>query len=369
MTRDRDEAVDRLLRRSAAGMDPVAGACLDAETLAAWADGSLHGDALLRARDHSADCARCQALLATMAQTAPAPQVREPIWARWRFQWLVPAAAAATAIAVYIAVPNQRSASEVLSEAETAKQAAQPVHAPDGRAVSQPTEVAVAQGQAPSVAPDNSSAAFKDATPSTAPESKAAANAQASTALAGDAKATASADNAAAPADSRLLKEEVTVTTAQAARADEAHARQEADDSAVARRAPPPPVTAAAPLARSAAAAMAPVEVISPASGTRWRAVGGAIQSSTDGGATWTASVASSADVLAAGTSPSPSVCWFVGRAGVVFVTSDGRQWNRRVVPGGGDLVSVVATDGGTASVADAAGRVYRTTDGGQTWR
>jgi photosystem II stability/assembly factor-like uncharacterized protein len=62
-------------------------------------------------------------------------------------------------------------------------------------------------------------------------------------------------------------------------------------------------------------------------------------------------------------------VCWFVGRAGVVLVTSEGGQWNRRQVPGGDDLVSVQATDARTATVTATGGRVYRTTDGGQTWR
>ena len=75
MKSDRDESIGRLLpgtlnARAAAEPD---GACLDAETLAAWADDTLDRDARTAAETHAADCARCQAMLAAMVRTAPAP--------------------------------------------------------------------------------------------------------------------------------------------------------------------------------------------------------------------------------------------------------------------------------------------------------
>ena len=84
-------------------------ACLDAETIAAWLDGGLSGEALTIARTHVADCARCQAVVAVMVRTeaaAAAPAAERPS-RRW-LGWLVPLAAAATAVAIWVAVPGAR---------------------------------------------------------------------------------------------------------------------------------------------------------------------------------------------------------------------------------------------------------------------
>ena len=43
--------------------------CLDADTLAAWADNALGAAELAAAEAHAADCARCQAMLAAMARS------------------------------------------------------------------------------------------------------------------------------------------------------------------------------------------------------------------------------------------------------------------------------------------------------------
>ena len=42
-------------------------ACLDAETLGAWTDGGLDPAAMAAAEAHVSNCARCQALVGTMA--------------------------------------------------------------------------------------------------------------------------------------------------------------------------------------------------------------------------------------------------------------------------------------------------------------
>src|SRR5512138_325541 len=69
---DRDATIDRLLAgRATRRPGNPTDACLDAETLAAWADGALDAGALAAAEAHAADCARCQAMLAAMARTAP----------------------------------------------------------------------------------------------------------------------------------------------------------------------------------------------------------------------------------------------------------------------------------------------------------
>ncbi len=83
---------------------PDAVHCLDAETVAAWMDGVLPADVLAAAEGHAAGCARCQAVLSAMARTAP-PVERRSWWpASLTFRFLVPATAAATAVALWIAV-------------------------------------------------------------------------------------------------------------------------------------------------------------------------------------------------------------------------------------------------------------------------
>src|SRR4030095_13059838 len=107
---DRDATIDRLLA-GGAGRSPGdppdrADACLDADTLAAWADDALDAGALAAAEAHAADCARCQALLAAMARAALLDPARPGApWWRPAFRWLVPLTAAAAAVLVWTIVP------------------------------------------------------------------------------------------------------------------------------------------------------------------------------------------------------------------------------------------------------------------------
>jgi hypothetical protein len=108
-SRERDQSIERLLQQSlrTRQQDEVTGSCLDAETLAAWVDGSLPRDVLEAAEGHVADCARCQSLLAAMARTDPAVSQPKPEYARRRWLWwLAPltAAAAAAAAVLWVAV-------------------------------------------------------------------------------------------------------------------------------------------------------------------------------------------------------------------------------------------------------------------------
>jgi putative zinc finger protein len=71
---------------------------------------------------------------------------------------------------------------------------------------------------------------------------------------------------------------------------------------------------------------------------------------------------------LIASSAPSPDVCWVAGRGGLVMRSLDQRTWQRINFPETSDLTAVTATDSSTATVRDADGRMFRTTDGGLTW-
>jgi len=107
---DRDRLLENALKhqlRSAAAA-PASDACLGAETIAAWMDGGLDAQAVAMAEAHAANCARCQALLGSIARTTPAVAPAEPHRARlWRW-WFAPLAATAAAVTVWMVVPQDR---------------------------------------------------------------------------------------------------------------------------------------------------------------------------------------------------------------------------------------------------------------------
>ena len=101
-----------------------------------------------------------------------------------------------------------------------------------------------------------------------------------------------------------------------------------------------------------------------------WRVVSERIvQQSADKGATWATQYTLDENArLAAGSAPSSTTAWFVGRAGLVLTTTDGRTWRRVAFPEAVDLVGVLATDTRVAIVTTADRRTFTTTDGGASW-
>jgi len=284
--------------------------CLDAETLAAWFDGGLSGAALEEVRSHVATCARCQALVGAMGRTraaVPAPQPeRNP---RWWLAWTVPAAAAATALVIWIAVPHQTnvavnpSPAPALQKEEASPQSTLPP------APAQP------ESAAPAAAP---------ATPARQTRAKAEAAPPA---------ATPQAANDALQQAPASLNETVSVRSAAAPPA-AAERRDEAE---------------------------------------RQGAVAGQLQARAAFrnnlcGPMWPAPPSEVAAQVTAGSSPSTAVCWIVGRAGTVLRSTDRRTWQRLTFPLTADLTSVTATDAQSASVVTADGRTFLTVDGGVTW-
>jgi photosystem II stability/assembly factor-like uncharacterized protein len=100
-----------------------------------------------------------------------------------------------------------------------------------------------------------------------------------------------------------------------------------------------------------------------------WRLSGsGTVQRSIDSGTSWEDARTSTTDDLTAGAAPSPTVCWIVGRRGVVVRTTNGRDFERVPFPDSIDLTGIQATDARTARVTTADGRSLATTDGGKSW-
>src|SRR5262249_54371521 len=100
------EIPPRLLRETLRGSTaPAQSGCLDADTLAPWSDGTLRARERASVEAHAASCARCQALLAAMARTAP-PTAPARSWRMSTVAWLAPLAAAAAVVLVWINVPT-----------------------------------------------------------------------------------------------------------------------------------------------------------------------------------------------------------------------------------------------------------------------
>jgi Photosynthesis system II assembly factor YCF48/Putative zinc-finger len=319
---DHEQPVDRLLRRTMRGGagSGATGGCLDAETLAAWVDGALPKDRAAAAEAHASACDRCQAMLATLVRSLP-PPVREPWWRRHWFAALVPLTAGAAAIAIWVAAPN----APVPNAPVHIEQKPPPAAEPQPRA-------------APSAPAPEERPSFRDRFDrATAREQRA------------PAAPPAAVDRAGA-ADAKLRNEQ-----------------------AAGAPAPPPPAAASAPSSYETATASSRqarvVQIAPPDSPVRWRiGASGMVQRSADAGATWETVATGVAEDLTAAASPSSTVCWIVGRAGTILLSTDGRQFRAIGFPEPVDLAGIEAADNAAATVTTSDGRRFRTSDGGLTW-
>lgn len=322
-------------------------ACLDAETLAAWMDGGLDPAAVAAAESHVSSCPRCQSLVAAFARTEPLAPAAARAGARlpWRW-WMAPLAATAAAVVLWMVIPEPRT--NPLAPATPS-----PSIPAEGDRPAATVKPEVAE---PSTAPATAGEMARKPAPAEPPPQFA------------DAARERNLGAAAASREQREKKETVAAQRADAAPlAESAQLRAESARDAAAVLAPAPAAQAPAALPRMAKAA--PLEIVSPDPARRWRiAGGGAIEYSADGGRSW-APVHGGGESIAAGSSPMPGVCWLVGRAGAVLLTTDGITFARVSPPADVDLVAVIAGDARVATVTAADGRVFRTTDAGQTWR
>ena len=103
--------------------------------------------------------------------------------------------------------------------------------------------------------------------------------------------------------------------------------------------------------------------------GSRSLISGGFIARTTDGGATWNGQLVSPNAALAAGSAPSPTVCWVVGSKGAIYRTTDGMTWKKIHSPAQADFTAVSAKDASSATLTAAGGKKFSTTNNGKSWQ
>lgn len=356
---ERDRAVERLLKGTRREAPAVEGVCLDVDVVAAWADGSLSTAERKAAEAHAADCARCQALLASMVRTTP-PALAPRRGARWAvLRWAVPLTTAAAAATLWFVV--DRSALQKLPSELT-------VEAPATR----PADAERSADTAASRAPREPT---KDAPP---PQRRA--------------RARTTGERL---ADRKTASERADESTEKERTAPEARAEQSLGQTAEKKAASPEPappaavptpsgglaetVTVQSKTDRDAAAAASEfrttasntrwTHVAVPNSPVRWRfSAAGGVERSNDGGATWTPEQIAASGALTTGSAPAASVCWLAGRGGIVLRFTTQLGWQRFTLPGSPDVAVINAKDEQRADVMLSDGSRLRTTDGGRTW-
>jgi len=382
----RDRALEELLRRQMPQASAETDACADPETLAAWAEGGLDAPAMAETELHLSNCARCQAMLAAIVRSEPDAPAAEPWWSHLRARWLVPLTAAAAVLWVVVG-PGARQEAPVPGPEST--QARVERSAPEASAPQSMGAVTAEPATSPTASPSSPPAR-------TTPRSQAADEARTAAPSAGRAGAEASVagDRARAeapPGRQALAKQEAPATPARSnelARDRDALEEKatitgvspaaEAPQAARAMPSPPAPVAGSASAVGGLADATA-MTIPSRDAAVRWRLaeadvrtrVGttAVIERSEDAGATWQRLNTGLTRRFTAGFAPSATVCWLVGPAGTVALTTDARTWRQLSAPApDANLTSIEASDARTATVRDTQGRRFRTTDGGATW-
>ena len=426
---DRDNSIDALLKgaRSDPAQQEAGRACLDAETLAAWADGGLDADRVRAIEAHVADCARCQALSAaffssdeTVATGAP----KVVPFRRNRVMYWLPIAVGTIAATLVIwlgvrdkneVIPQRQAVVSESRAAETqlGQQGTSALAAPRGD-VAVPADAKRLQRKEGNAAPveQRTDRAKQEATTANqfrkvVPEPVASPAA----------KALAPPPPAAPPPPQPVSAPPITAqaapppppvaTTASGVGAGVAggaaggvrqssvmretvEPRVVAEFSSVLARSStvgglPPTGAAVGGVAgggggrggrggggggggRGAAIAMDAVTVVAPP--FYWRILStDVIERSVDRLGWEAVAIDPPARGLAGGAAPSATVCWIIGRAGLVLLTTDGKEFTRLTQPAPADLISITAQDALRATVTTVGGQTFSTTDGGKSWK
>ena len=333
------ESFDRVVR-AAARRGREAGVCPDADVLAAYLDNGLTSNERSAVEQHCADCVRCQqhlGLLGAVSLDAEPPEIEAARSWLGRWGWLVPVATAVLLVAVWTRTPEQPAL-----PASAPAPASTPAPADAALSADAKVETAVPQAAAPPggsapqgfsqpQAPQTANRARHDVAAKAAPSALPASPAPPATFA-------AEADRIGPVADAaRAAAEPASKET------DAAGARQEAR------------------LLRKAAGPA----LVATSSTEGYRATGGRIERSTDGGSTWQ-EVFSDATLTFTASACTPGThCWFGTASGEVLRTS-GDRFVRSKLPEALP-VGLITPGSGLEATVTAGSRRYRTTDG-ITW-
>ncbi|MGB2617359.1 MAG: hypothetical protein WBC57_09245 [Candidatus Acidiferrales bacterium] len=98
---------------------------------------------------------------------------------------------------------------------------------------------------------------------------------------------------------------------------------------------------------------------------------GGEVGRSEDGGATWKFTSLGLRGLFVSGSAPTVKICWLLAEHGAIFRTTDGKTWTEVPFPAAAndsEFEHIEAKDELTATVTEADGRKFSTSDGGKTW-
>jgi hypothetical protein len=399
--------MDRLLRT--AGPEVLAGepgGCIDAEQLAAWADGGLDTAAARIVETHLASCTACRAMAASFARTVPAAVV--PHRGMWPWRWIVPIAAttAAAGLTIWVLVPRMSvspAAEQTMARNESAPAAPAPaplapesaVSATTGRIAPAPPADAMRKTSSPEATARRDVATASTGAPVGSlrqdvdrPMRQAAAEirpeppprpSSPTTAPAAPPAAAAPRETLDAQADAPLIQAQsgerrFTVSTTQAENLSAEHSSFAAlsalAPNSVAAEFSVPKIMMDGVSAIDVGGAVVDPRAAATATASRWRVLAnGTVQRSVTNDGPWEAVTIDPAAHVTTGVAPLPSVCWLIGRGGVVLRTSDAQHFERMPFPATVDLVLIRAQNGASATVTAADGRMWTTTDEGKTWK
>jgi hypothetical protein len=113
--------------------------------------------------------------------------------------------------------------------------------------------------------------------------------------------------------------------------------------------------------------------ILAPKGRVRWRLLSeGGIERSSDSGVTWLPQDSGVNVELIAGSAPSNTVCWIIGRAGTILKTIDGgSHWSKVAWPNPEEINGIQGIDGMHAIAYDGTAGIpgrFATNDGGVTW-
>ncbi|MGE3841450.1 MAG: zf-HC2 domain-containing protein [Vicinamibacterales bacterium] len=323
--------------------------CLEAELLAAYADGGLGPSERAACETHLADCGRCREVLLAAVETADIvapgsaatvtrlpPRVQQPPRRAWR--WVPIAApigvAAALMMAIWLARPTPPLAdgpreAAYRSPADSAPAEPSPESASREQDLAQPARPAPPPQALPESPRADTAAKLAESTRNPQLESR---------------------ENALAAAPPTTGQGEAFAEVPQ----------EVADRARVAGSAATP---AAATAAKDSAGLLS---IVSPSGRFSWTAsAAGVIRR--DGPGEPSLPVVETGDRLTIGLAISDTSAWFGGRAGALWHTSDGRSWQRVPLPTTSDISELIAS--GNAGLTVVAGGVrLSTADDGASW-